>query len=218
MHRPLHIVIVEDKGRLAASLRADLELFDDLVVAAVYPDGLAAVTGIPEQTNLPDLVLMDVEMPRLDGIQATAQLKERYPQLTILMMTVFEDEQTLFAAIRAGADGYLLKGTDPEELHRAIHEATGGGAPLSPAMARKSLRLLRQSPTNVPAPEPHSLSEREVEVLQQLAAGRTYRQAAENLFISEATVRKHVENIYRKLRVENKVSAVARGRGLGILD
>lgn len=215
--RPLHLVIVEDTARLAAALSADLALADDLLVVATYSDGQAAVDGIPHLPHLPDLVLMDVKMPRLDGIQATARLKEYYPQLPVLMMTVFEDEQTLFAAIRAGADGYLLKGTPAEEVHRSVREAVAGGAPLSPAMARKSLRMLRRAAPDVPTPATHSLSEREVEVLEQLAAGRTYREAAANLCISTATVRKHVENIYRKLRVGNKVSAVARGREEGII-
>ena len=217
MNRPLHLVIVEDKARLAATLRADLELADDFLVSAVYADGQAALEGIPDLKHPPDLVLMDVEMPRLDGIGATARLKELYPQLYILMMTVFEDEETLFSAIRAGADGYLLKGTAADEIHRAVREAVAGGAPLAPAMARKSLRLLRRSAPSAVPPGSHPLSEREVEVLQQLAAGRTYREASNNLYISEATVRKHVENIYRKLRVGNKVSAIARGRQSGII-
>ena len=216
----IELVIAEDKGRMAAALRADLEICPDFRVSAHYPDGQAVVDALIAGEQRPDVVLMDIEMPRLDGIGATARLKERFPQLRILITTVFEDADYLFEAIRAGADGYLLKGSAPADLHRAVREVLDGGAPLSPVMARKSLQLLRRPDTQVRARLPENvepLSPRETEVLEQLAAGLKYREAAENLFVSEATVRKHVENIYRKLRVNNKVGAIRRGRGAGFI-
>ena len=218
----IHLVLAEDKPRLAAALTADLALFDDLYLARHFADGRALVDGLAELPNLPNLILMDIEMPHLDGIAATAEVKRRHPQIKVLMLTIFEDDDKLFAAIRAGADGYLLKGLPPKELHRAVGEALEGGAPMSPAMARKALTLIRAS-QQVPAEVGKSrvgeapiepLSGRELEVLEQLSAGLKYREIAANLILSEGTIRKHVERIYRKLRVNNKTAAVARGRGL----
>ena len=215
----MHLVLAEDKPRLAAALAADLALFPQHRLTAIYSDGEALLAGVPTLPNLPDLVLMDIEMPRLDGIAATAELKRRYPQMHVLMLTVFEDEDALFRALRAGADGYLLKGLPPEELAAALEETQRGGVPLSPPMARKALRLIRAAPAPGAATQDRpTLSEREIEVLEQLAAGLTYKAIASNLFLSVGTVRKHVEHVYRKLRVNNKVSAVARGRDLGLVD
>ena len=213
---PIRLVLAEDKPRLARALAADLALFDDLYLVATFSHGRALLAGIDRLAPPPALVLMDVEMPQLDGIAATAQLRERYPDLPILMLTVFEDEERLFAAVQAGADGYLLKGLSPEALHRAIHEAVAGGAPMSPLIARTALRLLR---TGRPRPVVGAaLSEREIEVLRLLAAGLPYKAIAAELFLSQGTIRKHIEHIYRKLRVNNKVSAVSKGRDLGLLE
>ena len=226
----IHVVFAEDKPRLARALQDDLALYPDLQLTGTYADGRALVDGLAELPNLPDVIMMDVEMPRLDGIQATAEVKARHPQIRVLMLTIFEDDDVLFDAIRAGADGYLLKGLPPEDLHRALLEVLDGGAPMSPAMARKTLRWVRQSPVKKEGARPRvpgrkqeskgedpnhaTLTERELEVLEQLSAGLKYREIAENLVLSEGTIRKHVERIYRKLRVNNKTSAVARGREL----
>ena len=211
----VHIAIAEDKPRLAQALAADLRLFADLELSGSFPDGRALVVGLAALPHLPDLILMDIEMPHLDGIEATALIKQRHPQVRVVMLTVFEDEDNLFRAIRAGADGYLLKGTSPVDLHAAIHEAVADGAPMSPLIARKALRLLRGGAPKPAAPT--DLSDREIEVLEQLAAGLPYKGIAANLHLSTGTVRKHVEHVYRKLRVNNKVSAVARGRDLGLV-
>lgn len=212
-----YLVIAEDKARLARALASDLQCYPDQFVMECYPNGKDLLAGLPGLTHLPDIVLMDVEMPVLDGIEATRQLKSRYPQVRVVMTTVFEEEEVLFAAIRAGADGYLLKGGTPEEYRRAIAEVMHGGAPMTPCIARKSLRLLRSgsAPADSGKGESNPLSPRETEVLEQLSAGLKYREVGENLHLSEGTVRKHVENIYRKLRVTNKVAAVRRGRQAG---
>jgi len=132
------------------------------------------------------------------------------------MATVFEDENHIFDAILAGADGYLLKDETPENLHRCLQEALEGGAPMSPAIARKSLQMLRRA-APVPAAPDHNLTPREVEILEQLSRGLSYQQVADNLFVSPGTVRTHIEHVYRKLQVNNKTSAVEQARRKGII-
>lgn len=217
----IHVVIAEDKARMAEALKADVELRLDLRVAAMYGNGQALLDGLASLKNLPDVALLDIDMPELDGVATAALLKEKHPQIVVLMVTIFEGDDKLFDAIRAGADGYLLKGTAPAELHRYIDEALDGGAPMSPTMASKALRLLRDAPTGTVAKNNLSKGEeltfRELGVLEQLASGITYQQAADNLNISLGTVRKHVEHLYRKLRVDNRTLAVKRGRERGLL-
>lgn len=157
---------------------------------------------------LVDVVLMDIEMPVMNGVDATVQLKKKYPQIRVIMLTTFDDDEKIFRAIMAGASGYLLKDDNATNIHQAICDVDNGGAPMSPGIALKVLNLIRHPfTTNEPAPD-FQLTSREVELLEQLKNGLTYDQIAANLFISNGTVRKHVENIYRKLQVNNKVDAV----------
>ncbi len=168
-----------------------------------------------------DVVLMDLEMPRVDGIAATLQLKQLYPQIRVLVLTVFDDDDRIFRAIRAGADGYLLKEVTADLLLRGIDDVLQGGAAMTPSIAAKTLRLLRDpaaAASTAPASaEQVSLSKRETDVLEQIARGLTYEAVAENLFISPNTVRKHVENLYGKLHVHNKVEATLEAKRRGIL-
>lgn len=155
-----------------------------------------------------DIVLMDIEMPVMNGIDATAQLKKKYPQVRVVMLTTFDDDEKIFQAIMAGASGYLLKDENAANIHQALLDIENGGAPMSPGIALKVLKLVRQ-PLTKKEPEPgFQLTAREIELLEQLKSGLTYDQIASNLFISNGTVRKHIENIYRKLQVNNKVEAV----------
>lgn len=155
-----------------------------------------------------DIVLMDIEMPVMNGIDATVQLKKKYPQVGVVMLTTFDDDEKIFQAIMAGASGYLLKDENAANIHQALLDIENGGAPMSPGIALKVLNLVRQ-PLTKKEPEPgFQLTAREIELLEQLKNGLTYDQIASNLFISNGTVRKHIENIYRKLQVNNKVEAV----------
>lgn len=212
------IHLAEDLPRIARMLKDNLSLSPDFKCSGHARDGAELLEQLREAPNLPHLVLMDIKMPRLNGIQATTELKRMHPQLKIIMTTVFDDDQYIFDAILAGADGYLLKDAPPEELHRAIREVMDGGAPLSPSIARKALAIMRRIPleSRVKTAD-HDLSDREIEILEQLSKGLRYRQVAENLYISEGTVRKHIENIYRKLQVHNKLSAVDKAKDLGVL-
>jgi DNA-binding NarL/FixJ family response regulator len=197
-------------------LRDHLELVPDFRVTGVAVNGQALLDQLSASPTLPDIVLMDIQMPVLDGIGATEALKAKHPQVKVVMATVFDDEEHIFNAILAGADGYLLKDEAPEVLHRALQEVMSGGAPMSPAIARKSLAMLRRAPVQPQASDQATeLSERELEILEQLSKGLRYDQVADNLNISTGTVRKHIENIYRKLQVHNKTAAVEAGKKRG---
>lgn len=156
------------------------------------------------------LILMDIEMPRINGIEATALVKRKYPQIKIIVLTVFDDDENIFNAIQCGADGYLLKDTSPQSLYDAIIQTMEGGAAMTPSIAMKALNLLRSplSPQTSKPSENVQLSSREIEVLEQLSTGLPYTSIAENLFISPSTVRRHIENIYKKLQVHSKVEAL----------
>jgi len=151
-------------------------------------------------------VLLDIELPGMNGIDALAPLGRKWPKAEFLMLTIHDAEQRVFAALCAGATGYLLKSVSPAALVDAIHEVHGGGAPMSASVARQVIRTFRQSP------EHETLSEREREVLGALISGQTYRQIAEALFISVNTVAFHVKQIYHKLHVHSRAEAAALGR------
>lgn len=212
------IHIAEDLPRLAHLLRENIELAPAFAVTGIAANGLQLLQQLGSAATLPDVVLMDIQMPVLDGIAATAALKAKHPQIKIVIATVFDDEDNIFNAILAGADGYLLKDESPEALHRALHEVLHGGAPMSPAIARKALLLMRRTtPSPIKMDTEASLSDREVEILEQLSKGLSYGQVADNLFISTGTVRKHIEHIYRKLQVHNKITAIEEGKKRGLI-
>ncbi len=206
----IKVVLTEDNKMLALSIKEKLELFpDDIRHIHTAVNGKALLEYLHESCTA-DVILMDIEMPVMDGITATELVKQRHPQVKIIMLTVVDDEDKIFQAIRAGASGYLLKDETPARLLESIRSIMTGGAPMSPTIAYKTLQLLRQSETarqQQPAEE-YTLSAREVEVLEQLSKGLDYVKIAENLFVSPSTVRKHIENLYKKLQVHNKMEAV----------
>lgn len=157
---------------------------------------------------LPDVLLMDIDMPGTNGIEGLRLVRSQYPGLPILMLTVFDDNQHVFDAIKAGADGYLLKKTTPEKLLEHIRDVYEGGAPMTSSIARQVLQLFaRQAPDKN---EEYKLSEREKEVLQLLVNGYSYKMIAAEIFISIDTVRSHIKKIYEKLHVNSKSEAVAK--------
>lgn len=203
--------IVEDNPLLAQNVIDKLALSEDLKVVLQAANGKGLFVQLQHQA-LPDVILMDIEMAEMDGIETTREVKRLFPLAKILMLTVFDNEHKLFEAIQAGASGYLLKDEKPARLIQAISEVLEGGAPLSPQMAAKALNLLRQVPNPKPeaSEEEALLTAREKEVLEYLKLGKTVRQIAEVMFVSDKTVRKHLEHIYQKLQVKSSREAMAK--------
>ncbi len=214
----LKIAIVDDNSFLIHAIKEKLSFFDDLIVKHTSLNGSELLTKLEENHNL-DVILMDIEMPVLNGIETTQIVKQKYPHIKIIMLTAFDNDEHIFNAIKAGADGYLLKETNPEELHQGIKETLNGGAAMNPSIALKTLKLLR-NPIDIKNREDQeeiSLSDREVEVLEQLSKGLSYTAIASNLFLSPRTVRKHIENIYKKLQVHSKIEAVQKAKNHNII-
>ena len=210
----IKLAIVDDNTFLARAIKEKLSDFEDLDIKYMVYNGSELLSKLEKNHNL-DLVLMDIEMPVLDGIETVRIVKQKYPHIKVLMLTVFDNDENIFNAIQAGADGYLLKEIEGHKLYNAITETIEGGAAMSPSIAVKTLKLLRypekQESLSVQEDDV-SLSSREKEVLEQLAEGLSYTVIANNLFLSPSTVRKHIENIYKKLQVHNKLEAVQKAR------
>lgn len=208
MHKtPINIAIAEDNRFALKACLNKLSLHKDFIVAVTAFNGEELLTKI--QKNRIDFVLMDIQMPGMDGIAATTLLKQQRPEIKVLMLTAFDDDENIFRAIIAGADGYLLKEENAENLKQSILETLSGGAAMSAGIASRVLNLLR-NPPELKADETsyYGLTKREIELLNFLKSGLSYEQIASTLFISYGTVRKHIENIYRKLQVKNKMSAI----------
>ena len=219
---PVRLALVEDNPLLLDSLSRNLSLFDEIQLVFTAGNGQEAVrlAGLHQ----PQVVLMDIDMPVMNGIEATRQIREQCPDVRVLILTVFDYDDKIFAAIRAGASGYLLKEERADQIVNAIEAVVGGGAPMSPLIAYKTLALLRQqllepiavaAVTNLrvatkPArtPAQFELTTREIEILEQLTNGLSPGEIGNRLFISLSTVRKHIENTYDKLYVHTKLEAI----------
>ncbi len=214
----IKVAIVDDNSFLITAIKEKLSFFDDILIKHTSLNGSDLLIKL-EDNHIIDVILMDIEMPVLNGIETTQIVKQKYPQIKIIMLTVFDNDENIFNAIKAGADGYLLKEIKPEDLHNGILETLNGGAAMNPSIALKTLKLLR-NPINISNPKDQeiiSLSKREVEVLEQLSKGLSYTAIAENLFLSPSTVRKHIENIYKKLQVHSKIEAVQKAKDHNII-
>lgn len=205
----IKIAIVDDNSFLINTVKEKLSYFEDLNFKFSAMNGSELLTKLEDNSNL-DLILMDIEMPVLNGIETTEIVKQKYPHIKIIMLTVFDNDENIFNAIKAGADGYLLKEINAKDLNDGIMETINGGAAMNPSIALKTLKLLR-NPINIvdkKDQEDIQLTQRETDVLEQLSKGLNYNKIADNLILSPGTVRKHIENIYRKLQVHNKLEAV----------
>ncbi|MBP6182087.1 response regulator transcription factor [Flavobacterium sp.] len=212
------IVIVDDNAFLIKAIQEKLSFFEDFNLKFTAINGEDLLAKLEKNHNI-DLILMDIEMPKMNGIEATEQVKNRYPHIKIIMLTVFDNDENIFKSIKAGADGYLLKEVNPKDLHQGIIETLNGGATMTPSIAMKTLKLFRNPITfqNIPNNEEYNLTGREMEVLEQLSKGLKYNTIADNLFISSGTIRKHVENIYTKLQVNNKLEAIQKAKNNNLI-
>jgi len=200
---PARVMLVDDHAVVRQGLHTFLDLQDDITVVGEAKDGVEALQIVQELE--PDVVLMDLVMPRMDGIETVRRMKALRPHIQIIVLTSFGDDQKVFAAIRAGATGFLLKDVSPRDLAAAIHAARRGEASLAPGIATKLLQEIAIGSN--PAAEEHTLTEREYAVLALIAQGRSNRQISEELTISEKTVKTHVSNILTKLHLEDRTQA-----------
>ena len=192
-------------------------LLEGLTAMIGGTSGFECVGSFPNCNNLlknisqakPDVVLMDIEMPGINGIEAVAMIKEEYPEMKILMETIFDDDEKIFNSICAGAEGYILKHTSPAEIMEAIQEIYEGGSPMTPSIANRVLKMVKNRP-DTRSKESFNLSDREKEILICLVKGMSYKMVADSCYISIETVNVHIKNIYRKLHVHSKSEAVAK--------
>ncbi|HOZ74934.1 MAG TPA: response regulator transcription factor [Flavobacterium sp.] len=212
------LVIVDDNIFLQKTILEKLAFFEDVNCKFTANDGKELLQKLEANHNI-DLVLMDIEMPEMNGIEATLQVKSKYPHIKIIMLTVFDNDENIFNAIKAGADGYLLKDVNPRELYDGITETLNGGAAMNPSIAFKTLKLLRNPIDfeNRIDQEDIKLTPREIDVLEQLSKGLTYTVIADNLILSPSTIRRHIENIYTKLQVHSKLEAVQKARNNNLI-
>lgn len=204
----IKVAIVEDNHILRGSLSSLFDRTDGLRCVAALPN-LLNVTSEVARTQ-PDVILMDIGLPNISGIEGVRTVKTHFPAVQVLMFTVFEDDDNIFDAIRAGASGYLLKKTPPEEIMQAIEDLYHGGAPMSASIARRVLGSFQAAPA---APVDFQLTVRENEILYSLVDGLSYKKIADKYVVSISTIRTHICNIYHKLHVNSKAEAVAKALG-----
>ncbi|QSQ25707.1 response regulator transcription factor [Pyxidicoccus parkwayensis] len=244
---PIRVFVVEDQTKI---LKNQLRLFEgqqDIDIVGTALSGEAALEEVPKV--MPDVLLLDLGLPRMSGIDVTREVKARFPKMEILIFTIFDEEDKVLEAVKAGASGYLLKGAPVDKIIEAIKEVRAGGTVIQPNLARRLLRHFRVDPDSSPVPtEPVAplpaapvepapevsaapvetassqepplkpLSDREREILQLIAKGVSNSEAARLLSLSKATIRTHLEHIYRKLEVTNRVEAVTEGIRKGLIS
>lgn len=207
----VQIAIAEDNSFALHALKERLSVHPEIQIKHTARNGKQLLEQLKKNRHV-DLILMDLQMPEMDGLATTKEVKRVYPQIKILVLTMFDDDDHLFEAIMAGASGYLLKEDDTAKVFQAIMDTMAGGAAMSPSIAFKTLKLIRQPINPNQSIVNFDLTSRELEILTQLKNGLTYDEIAANLNISYHTVRKHLENIYRKLRVNNKTEALKKAQ------
>ncbi|MDO8549500.1 MAG: response regulator transcription factor [Ignavibacteria bacterium] len=200
----INVAIVEDNDKIRDGLSLLIDGSDGFHCVATYSNAEDALKYLPSKK--PDVVLMDIQLPKMSGIQCVENLIEKSPDLQIMMLTVYEDNEQVFKSLVAGATGYILKRTPPAELLEAIKELHEGGSPMSDQIARKVVQTFQQIGKS--SKETENLSERETEILSYLAKGYQDKEIAEKFFLSVKTIRTHLRNIYKKLHVHSRTEAV----------
>ena len=205
----INVAIVEDNRGARESLKELLQRADGLRCVGAHADGEEALREIPAEN--PDVVLMDINLPGMNGIECVAKLKAQFPRPQILMLTSYDESDLIFESLRMGAHGYLLKNTPPAELVQAVEQIHAGGSPMSMRIARKVVKHFQEIKS--PASEIETLTKREQEILSLLAKGFLYKEIADQLGISLSTVRAHLHAVYEKLHVQSRTQAVVKFLG-----
>jgi len=205
---PIRVAIVEDDDKIREGLIVLIEGSDGFRCVGAYERAEEAVKDFKQKDA--DVVLMDINLPGMQGTEAVSVLKETKPGLQIVMLTVYEDSDKVFASLEAGATGYLLKRTPPDQLLNSIKDVMAGGSPMSPTIARRVVQSFKKSPALKKDGEQAQLSIREEEILNLLVKGKRYKEIADALFISPATVHTHLHNIYEKLHVRSRSEAMVK--------
>ena len=215
---PIKLMIADDHRLFREGIKALLAVTDDIEIVGEAEDGETTIEKCLELQ--PDVILMDINMPGLNGIQATVRILERQPQTRIVMLTMLEDDASVFHAMRAGARGYLLKGADPQEVLSVIRAVAEGQALFGPAIAERLLNYFKELSTKPSLSRTgaafHELTERELEVLRLISRGLNNQDIAHKLFLSPKTVRNHITNIFSKLQVADRAQAIVRAREAGL--
>ena len=217
MTNPIHLMIVDDQKLMREGLRTLLELEGGFEVVAEAGDGQAALDAYAELQ--PDVVLMDIRMPGMDGVEATRRLHEKWPNASVIILTTFNDDAYVFEALRVGALGYLLKDLSGHELANAVQTVANGGVLIDPSVARKVVaEFARLTPSTRPINDglPDPLTERELDVLRLLAEGMSNREIGNKLSLTEGTVKNYVTNVLQKIGARDRTQAALRGRELGL--
>jgi DNA-binding NarL/FixJ family response regulator len=202
----IKVAIVEDNNTLRNSLESLFNRTEGMRCVASLGNLLNVVSEIG--SSLPDIVLMDIGLPNISGIEGVRTVKSAFPGIQVMMFTVFDDDEKIFDAIRAGASGYLLKKTPPEEIIQAIRDLYQGGAPMTASIARRVIQSFQAAPSTIV--EDYQLTVRENEILYSLVDGLSYKKIADKYCVSISTIRTHICNIYHKLHVNSKAEAVAK--------
>ncbi|MEZ5172161.1 MAG: response regulator transcription factor [Bacteroidia bacterium] len=209
----INILLFDDNPKMLDSMSMLIDTSDRMSVCAAFQNVLHCEEEI--KNHKPDLVLMDIDMPGLNGLDALKKVHKQFPSLPVLMLTSFEDEEKVFGALRNGARGYLLKNMPPQKILKAIEDAYAGAVPMSDQIANKVLEYFRQPGKGE---TDYELTERELEVLRHLVNGKSYQQAADEMIISYETVRTHVKHLYTKLGVSTLAEAVVKAVRENLVD
>lgn len=203
----INVMIADDQELIRESLSIVLSAHDDLDVLASVEDGFSVLSAL--EKAVPDVILMDIRMPRMDGVVCTKEVKQRYPQVKIIILTTFDDDEFIFSALKYGASGYLLKGVSMDELYHAIQTVYNGGAMINPDIATKVFKAFSQIPQQettiaVDETEISHLSKAEWRIIQQVGFGLSNKEISQKLFLSEGTVRNYLSNVLSKLNLRDR--------------
>ena len=212
------VALVDDNFYALSALKEKLVNFDDIDIVHEANNGEDILNKLGKNPHI-DAILMDIEMPVMNGIESTFLIKSLYPKIKIIIITIYDNDNYIFDAIKSGADSYILKDTKAEKIHETILDTLSGGSVMSPSIAMKTLNLLKNTSATPVNPQTKliALSERESQILIQISKGLSNKVVAKNLIISPFTVKRHIENIYQKLQTHNRIQLIEKAKKEGLI-